>query len=129
MIPVGLRQKKYPLAAIVALVAAIAALLFYAEVDPESTRLMPRCVFRAATGFDCPGCGFQRALHAALHGDFALAWGYNPFLFFMLPVGLLYFIVELFAGKDSGVRRMLLSPAAIITLLLLTVGWWVARNL
>lgn len=51
----------------------VAVVVIYFFVDPASTTLAPRCHFKALTGFDCPGCGFQRALHAALHGDFATA--------------------------------------------------------
>ncbi|MCR5159033.1 MAG: DUF2752 domain-containing protein [Prevotella sp.] len=34
---------------------------------------------------DCPGCGFQRAIHALLHGRFIEAIGYNLFLVVAFP--------------------------------------------
>ena len=122
------RQRYITATAIAAVIAAVAVGVFYASADPESP-LMPKCVFRSLTGLECPGCGFQRALHAALNGDIAGAWVYNPFLFFIVPVGILYICVELFASKDSRVRRRLVSPRAIMAILSVTIIWWVVRNL
>lgn len=51
------------------IVAAGAALYFI--FDPAVTRWAPKCMFRVLTGYDCPGCGSQRALHALLHADMA----------------------------------------------------------
>lgn len=43
---------------------------YYYFNDPEVAKgegLFPRCFFHAATGFHCPGCGSQRAVHDLLH--------------------------------------------------------------
>ena len=106
----------------------VAVVVIYFFVDPASTALAPRCLFKALTGFDCPGCGFQRALHAALHGDFATAWACNPALFFFIPVTGLYAFAELMPRRAGRLRRVLISPAAIIALALAFVAWWVIRN-
>lgn len=51
---------------------------------------MLSCPAKALTGFDCPGCGFQRALADLLRGDFAGAWAHYPALFpFLLTLVLL----------------------------------------
>lgn len=56
---------------------AVAAILMLMDPhDPGS--ILPSCPFHALTGLFCPGCGTTRALHALLHGDFALALGMNP---------------------------------------------------
>jgi hypothetical protein len=56
-------------------------------VDPNSTTMnpYPRCLFKAATGFDCPGCGGTRALYSLLHGDIAGAADHNIIVFIMVP--------------------------------------------
>ena len=45
------------------------------------------CPFKKLTGFDCPGCGFQRSLIALLQGDVGQSVHYYPAtLPFMLTV-------------------------------------------
>lgn len=44
------------------------------------------CVWRRATGTDCPGCGLTRSFICLAHGDVKSAWRYNP-------AGLLLFVV------------------------------------
>ena len=38
----------------------------------------PRCPFLAVTGYPCLTCGATRCAIAFLHGDFPLAWSWNP---------------------------------------------------
>lgn len=63
---------------------AVAAALLYA-IDPARSAFVPPCLFNRLTGLYCPGCGSMRALHAALHGDFAPAVGFNALAVFLLP--------------------------------------------
>ena len=44
----------------------------------------PRCPFLAITGFPCLTCGATRATIAFLHGNFSLAWWWNPLAFLAL---------------------------------------------
>jgi hypothetical protein len=37
-----------------------------------------RCPFLAVTGYPCLTCGATRCAIALLHGDFSLAWSWNP---------------------------------------------------
>ncbi len=116
-------------AVIGALVVAMAAVIIYGSFDPEVSTWMPRCSLKALTGYDCPGCGSQRALHAVLQGDIAAAWRYNSFIFFLFPVGVFYFVVELCGRRDSRLYRTVSSSTFILIILLTTLIWWVARNL
>lgn len=36
------------------------------------------CPFKALTGIDCPGCGFQRSLLALIKGDLVQSWHFYP---------------------------------------------------
>ncbi len=79
-------KASHRLAKIMALLLLIAAaLILYAHFDPEDGGLFPRCIFLQLTGFKCPGCGSQRALHQLLHGNLAAAFHYNAFLVILLP--------------------------------------------
>ena len=41
-------------------------LLALYSFNPVNYVLMPKCAFKLATGYSCPGCGFLRATHAAI---------------------------------------------------------------
>lgn len=58
------------------------------------------CVFQAAFGIPCPGCGMTRAVLAALRLDLAAAFGYHA-MFWSMPVLFLYFLFDqgLFRNK------------------------------
>ena len=45
---------------------------------------LPRCTWRALTGFPCPSCGATRCVRWLCSGDFLAAFQINPLLFFTL---------------------------------------------
>ncbi|MCD7097921.1 DUF2752 domain-containing protein [Stenotrophomonas sp. MMGLT7] len=109
-------------------VAAVGAGLLY-RFDPSQpgSPFMP-CMFHAATGLYCPGCGMTRALHALLHGDLAQAFAFNPAA--MLGLAL---VPGLLAWK-AGWRARWFAPVAAAVAeprfwLWALPGYWVARNL
>jgi hypothetical protein len=58
----------------------VAGIAYVALVDPNHPGAVAlRCPFHAVTGRWCPGCGMTRALHHALHGQFAAAFSSNLF--------------------------------------------------
>ena len=63
--------------------AALAVLFLF---DPASVSIYPQCLFRRATGLDCPGCGGLRAAHQLLHGNVQAAFHLNPFFLLLAPV-------------------------------------------
>lgn len=69
--------------ATVGFIAALTVLYFY---SPTEVGFYPRCPSKLVTGYDCPGCGSLRGLHALLHGDFAAAWNFNPAIFFAIAL-------------------------------------------
>jgi hypothetical protein len=66
-----------------------------------------RCVFHLVSGWDCPGCGGQRALHQLLHGNLGLALRQNALFILLLPVGGWY-LFRFVMQKSTG--RTLPSP-------------------
>ena len=105
----------------------LAVVAVYAAVDPAAA-LFPRCPIKAVTGFDCPGCGSQRAFHALLHGDVAAAWRFNAALFFAVPLIAVYFSASALRRKAPRLYAALNSTAAIAAIAVAAALWWVLRN-
>lgn len=111
------------------LVAAVAVVGCVSTVDPNETGHYPTCPFLALTGYQCPGCGTLRMIHALCHGHLGTAFGLNPLSFVMLPVlvaGWVRWTVAVGGGRPMG---RLATPMPIWTLLGVVIVFWISRNL
>ncbi len=113
---------------ILAIVLACVAVIYYA-FDPSSSALFPKCPFLMLTGYKCPGCGSQRAIHALLSGDLAAAWHYNALLLVSIP-----FIILLLAGMALRRRyprfdAAINSVGVVWTVFVVIMAWWLLRNI
>ena len=66
-------------------VALGAGCIYVALVNPNTSNAFPQCPFKAATGWDCPGCGATRAVYSLLHADLAGALSHNVLFILALP--------------------------------------------
>jgi len=103
-------------AALVSAVVVGAAILY--RFDPTTAGFFPPCMFRKLTGLLCPGCGTTRALHHLLHGDVGAAFALNPMLFAVAP----------FTAAATTSRRFATHPVTGWAAAVVTMVWWVARN-
>jgi hypothetical protein len=62
------------------------ALTVYYFYNPGETSFFLPCPFKFLTGYDCPGCGSQRAIHQMLHGNVVAAFQLNPMLLLSIPL-------------------------------------------
>ena len=108
---------------------AVAAVVLYV-FDPSEYVLMPKCPFKLLTGWDCPGCGFQRAMHALLHGHVAEAIRFNVFLVVAVPYLLALLVANFLCTADRKAKMLavLESRTAIWIYVVLYVTWMVVRN-
>lgn len=120
------RHKVIVIAATVFIVVAIAVLM--TVVDPMQAQWFPKCPSKYVTGYDCPGCGTSRALHALMHGDVAAAWHFNAAIFFAIPL-ILFLVAGTVAGPHSRLRRISQHPALTIGVTVAIVAWTIGRNL
>ncbi len=110
--------------------AVLAAAIYYYRVDPNSsTGFMPVCWWRVLTGTQCPACGLQRALHAALHGHFLQALHYNYFFIISIPFLLALAVCQLFFTRESRLYRLTHHHLLLNAFVILFFAWWVVRNL
>lgn len=116
------------MALIAAIVAAVGIVAVYAVFDPHE-EYFPKCPVKLLTGFDCPGCGSQRALHALLNGDVAGAVRFNPLLVAALPLLALLTVAEMAPGRLQRLRYFLNSRGFILGVIAVIVVWTIARNI
>ena len=112
------------------LIALVALAIVYYRVSPTSSVFFPKCAFLMLTGLKCPGCGSQRAVHALLHADLASAFAHNALLVISLPYLALLIGTRLYVylHPASSLRSTLESPLAIRTYFVITIAFWIARN-
>jgi len=108
--------------------ALVAVVVVYGTFDP-ATHPFPKCFFKLVTGWDCPGCGSQRALHALLMGRVGEAWAFNPYVFFAVPAAFFFGIVEAFQVRWPRLHRAVIRPSTYYGLILFTIIWTFVRNM
>lgn len=123
-----MRRKRTLWAILLVIIAVVLAATYY-FFDPAEVKWMPRCIWKVATGTDCPGCGSQRMAHALMHGDIAGAWKANAYALCMLPLIGVLLVAELFRNRHPRFYRRLHSPSVIWGLAVSVFIWWVGRNL
>jgi hypothetical protein len=107
----------------------LAAILFF-FLDPNKHVIFPRCVFHSLTGYYCPGCGSQRAIHSLLHLNLS-GVVQNNVLFLPAVFAIVYHYIHPFLNKKLNWRLPNIlyqknTPWVIFGIILL---FWVLRNL
>lgn len=77
--------------AIIAIVTMVVMVKIYRDNNPLESNKFPKCSFYVTTGYKCPGCGCQRAIHYLLNGEFVESFRQNP----LFHVGITYIITVL----------------------------------
>ena len=119
-------KTRYVVMATMPVVIIILCVYFY--FDPAEFPF-PKCTFYTLTGWECPGCGIQRAVHALLHGNINIAWHYNPFIFFVIPVLIVLYVAEFLKEKYPRFYLMVNSRFSALCCGLIIVLWWILRNI
>lgn len=118
--------------AIAAGIVLAAILCLYYFLDPSTQEFMPKCAIHSLTGFNCPSCGNQRALHSFMHGDFLPAVRYNVFALYSVPYFVAVIVCSLVRFRSPRMQRMaraMMSRQAALLYVGLFVVWGIARNI
>jgi hypothetical protein len=111
---------------VVAIVIIAATILYL--YNPTEVAIYPRCPLKMLTGYDCPGCGTLRALHALFRGNLGVAWHYNPALFFAVPI-IVFFSFSRQYRRGTLAKRIVESRITPWVIFVAIVLWWICRNL
>lgn len=107
----------------------IAFLLTYLFYDPTIHNFFPKCQFLMVSGYKCPGCGSQRAMHALLNGNFLEAIRFNAIFVISIPIVGTYVFGEILKKKYYNFWKKINSKKVIYSLLFMYITWWVLRNI
>ena len=120
------RRLAAPLAASAVLAAGT---VYTALADPYRAGFFPPCLFLAASGHWCPGCGGLRAVHELTHGDVNAALGMNPVVVLLIvPAGVALLVAWLRTAWRGGRAPRIPLTLAIGIPVMLGV-FWVLRNI
>ena len=112
-------------------IAAITAMVFvFYTFNPASTAFFPKCTFYALTGWQCPGCGAQRAVFHLLHFQFRQAFFDNPLFVLSLPylLMLLTFNQLRLKNKFPVLHQVLAGKKTLLLFTTLVLLFWLGRN-
>lgn len=113
---------------LIVVVLLLFGFIYYA-VDPSASTIFPQCTFLQLTGYNCPGCGSQRAFHALLHGDIGAAFRYNAMLIIAIPWIALCLYAESRRTRNPRLYARLNAPLLIWLFLVMVLMWWLLRNI
>ncbi len=107
---------------------AAGALAVVARVDPNEAGNYPTCPFLLVTGYQCPGCGSLRMLHALMNGDLSTAVDLNVLAVLALPYVAWVWLGWVTRRVTARPRAFVAHPGWIRAFAVVLVVFWVTRN-
>jgi len=119
---------KWSIASILIIILAI----LYKTYNPTGNIYFPKCPFLELTGFKCPGCGSQRAIHYLLNFEILNAWKENALLVISIPYILTGLVFDSLKNPNGFIlkwRKTLFGQRAIFVILFIIITFWIVRNI
>lgn len=115
---------------IIGLIIFILGAIFYLY-NPSTNSFFLKCPIKYFTGFSCPGCGSQRAIHELLHLNFKKAFEYNAMLVLSLPFILvgIAFNFDTIKNRFPKTRNLLSGQKTILIYLMILILFSIFRNI
>ncbi|MBU8883378.1 DUF2752 domain-containing protein [Kaistella sp. DKR-2] len=122
-------KKEFILLIAVALTLILGGIYF--SYSPANNAFFPKCPVKFLTGFSCPGCGSQRAVHELLHLNFKKAFEYNALLMVSIPYLLtgIAFRSDKVKTRYPKTENFLFGHKALLIILGVLVIFTVFRNI
>jgi len=112
--------------------ALLILFVIYKYFDPYKNDFFPECIFHRLTGYKCPLCGSQRAIHYLFNFDIVNAFKENALLVICIPYILLYIycdLIKIKTDRELRIRKLLFGNKAILIALAIVIVFWALRNL
>jgi len=85
---------------LLALIGVVTLMILPSEHFSAYPLEINHCLHYKLFGFQCPGCGFTRGVHALVHYNISKALALNPAVLFSFPILLLEFLLIRFNNKS-----------------------------
>ena len=103
---------------------------YYFLLNPyEQEYFFISCPFYQISGYQCPGCGSQRAFHELLHLRIFEAIKQNVLFVLAIPYVLVIFYTSFHQEKYQKLRQILMGNKTLLILLVVAILFGVLRNL
>lgn len=103
---------------------------YYFFLNPyEQEYFFISCPFYKITGYQCSGCGSQRAFHEILHLNFREAFRQNALVLIAIPYFSLIFFTSFFQEKFAKLRQLLIGKKTTLILFFIVILFGIFRNL
>lgn len=123
-------NKSKIITAVILTIVSITAFVFvFHRFNPSDYAFFPKCPFFVATGYKCPGCGSQRAIHALLNGNICQAFRFNAMMLICIPILVFLSLGSILKHKYPQLYRITIHPFLSWGLMILILSWWLLRNL
>lgn len=109
-------------------IVTLLSIFVYGILDPASVPF-PRCPFNLVTGYKCPGCGSQRALHQLLHLNIVQAFHYNACLVAFIPIIAFLAFARLFRFRYPSLYAASHNTVFSWSILAVILLWFMFRNI
>ena len=102
---------------------------YYFLLNPyEQDYFFISCPFYQISGYQCPGCGSQRAFHELLHLRIFEAIKQNLLFVLAIPYVLMIFYTSFHQEKYKRLRQLLMGNRTLLFLLIIAILFGVFRN-
>jgi hypothetical protein len=105
--------------------------LVFRLFDPYQYHFYPKCAFHELTGYKCPGCGSQRAIHYLFNFDIIDAFNENALLVLSIPYIFVWFYYKIWSQKfdrQLALIKFLFGKKALKLMLAIVIAFWLLRN-
>ncbi|AZI70207.1 DUF2752 domain-containing protein [Cloacibacterium normanense] len=118
-------EKKWIFVVIILLITG-----YYFFLNPyEQEYFFISCPFYKISGYQCSGCGSQRAFHEILHLNFEEAFHQNALVLLGIPYFSLIFFTSFCQEKFAKLRQFLIGKKTILILFIFIILFGIFRNL
>ena len=106
-------------------------IIIYSYFNPAQHSFFIPCPFNYVTGYHCPGCGSQRAVHQLLHLNILGALRLNPLLVLSLPILFLGVGVQIwnYIFETQFRIHLFYNNKFIYGYFIVVILYWILRNI